>query len=92
MLRVSRPLVSLYYAPLDMLNVLFSDIDECAMGGNVSYCDANALCLNLYGSYNCKCKEGTSTFYMNSYDIYSKMNDLSSIRNLTLNVETLTEL
>ena len=26
------------------------------------YCDENALCLNQYGSYYCKCNEGITTF------------------------------
>lgn len=35
---------------------LFSDIDECTSGKD--NCDANALCINTEGSYQCNCKPG----------------------------------
>ncbi|XP_068695178.1 sushi, von Willebrand factor type A, EGF and pentraxin domain-containing protein 1-like isoform X1 [Montipora foliosa] len=33
-----------------------TDVDECAEG--ISNCHENAVCLNVLGSYTCKCKEG----------------------------------
>ena len=29
------------------------------------YCDENAVCLNQYGSYYCKCNEGTTASQIN---------------------------
>ncbi|CAH3141588.1 unnamed protein product [Pocillopora meandrina] len=34
----------------------FLDMDECK--SDISDCDVNANCTNMYGSYKCKCKAG----------------------------------
>ena len=41
-----------------LLYILFNplDINECAKGTH--NCDANAVCNNIRGSYNCTCKDG----------------------------------
>ncbi len=36
----------------------FSDIDECAT--DMDNCSANALCINLVGSFGCECNIGFS--------------------------------
>ncbi len=41
-----------------ILRLIFSDIDECAAG--TDNCSANALCINLVGSFGCECNTGFS--------------------------------
>ena len=35
---------------------VIADVDECAM--EVSVCDKNARCFNVYGSFQCQCLPG----------------------------------
>lgn len=37
-----------------MKKIFFADIDECSRNA----CDTNAVCINLPGNYDCRCKEG----------------------------------
>ena len=37
---------------------IFSDIDECSVDIGQRKCDGNATCVNLPGSYDCRCNRG----------------------------------
>ena len=42
------------------MNIFYSDIDECAVGGTAD-CDAtNGACTNTVGSFTCACNPGYS--------------------------------
>ena len=36
----------------------FTDIDECTNGGSTPCPDANAICVNKNGSFECQCHKG----------------------------------
>ena len=50
----SRKLVEIFCSTVTLICVL--DINECAL--NIHNCDANAICNNLNGSFNCLCNIG----------------------------------
>ena len=39
------------------LMINFPDIDECSLNAT---CAANAICINILGSFKCQCEEGYS--------------------------------
>ena len=44
------------FQPVEVLNLGFTDVDEC--NENKHDCSADATCENTHGSFNCKCSEG----------------------------------
>merc|ERR1712176_1536156 len=44
------------YAPNAAKNDTCEDVDECSFTGSDYPCDANALCTNIPGSYECECQ------------------------------------
>ena len=48
---------------------IFLDIDECTVDLGQPQCDPNARCINLAGSYDCRCNRG---YKGNGFNCYRK--------------------
>ncbi len=62
--------------------LFLSDIDECAT--DMDNCSANALCINLVGSFECECNTGFSGDGVTctgepQYSIFGRVMDFSSL-------------
>ena len=63
----------------------FVDIDECSTRDSLP-CDANADCINTFGSYNCTCRigySGNGTTCTGQYTAFTRLNAAQKIRLLS---------
>jgi hypothetical protein len=65
-----------------ILYIFYEDVDECKT--NTHTCDKNALCMNQWGGYKCRCNDGYEEH--NSGRICSKKGEITASRLQTPNI------